>query len=142
MDHLVYLDFKAKELENIKSGKKTMIIRGATGRKLPHGRVEAGDVLYFAENNGSGIVKGKATVENAFSSEKLTPEASVQMVEDNQDKLMLNAAMKNRFGGKRYLVLIGIKDFQEIEPFKIDRSGYKNMDDWLPVEAIDTVRLR
>lgn len=34
MDNVVYLDFKAKELENLKSGQKTMIIRGAMGRKL------------------------------------------------------------------------------------------------------------
>ena len=35
MDHVVYLDAKAKELENLLSGKKTMVIRGAAGRKLP-----------------------------------------------------------------------------------------------------------
>ena len=35
MDNIVYLDFKAKELDNLIAGKKTMIIRGATGRKLP-----------------------------------------------------------------------------------------------------------
>lgn len=39
MDHIVYLDAKARELEKLLDGKKTMIIRGATGRKLPHGRV-------------------------------------------------------------------------------------------------------
>lgn len=37
MDHIVYLNRKAKELENLKSGTKTMIIRGAMGRKLPYG---------------------------------------------------------------------------------------------------------
>ncbi len=35
MDNVVSLDYKAKELENLESGKKTMIIRGAMGRKLP-----------------------------------------------------------------------------------------------------------
>lgn len=35
MDHVVYLDSTAKELELLLSGKKTMIIRGATGRKIP-----------------------------------------------------------------------------------------------------------
>lgn len=45
MDHGVYLDTQARELENLLSGPKTMLFRGATGRKLPHGRVQAGDVL-------------------------------------------------------------------------------------------------
>lgn len=74
MDNVVYLDFKAKELDNIRSGHKTMIIRGAMGRKLPYGRVNKGDVLYFIENNGDGVVKGKATVESVFNSDILTKE--------------------------------------------------------------------
>ena len=50
MDHVVYLDHKARELENLKNGKKSMIIRGAMGRKMPYGRVDKEDVLYFIEN--------------------------------------------------------------------------------------------
>jgi len=56
MDNVVYLDYKAKELENLKSGQKTMIIRGAMGRKFPYGRVNKSDILYFIENRGA--VKG------------------------------------------------------------------------------------
>jgi hypothetical protein len=62
MDHVVYLDHKAGELGNMVKGLKTMIIRGAMGRKLPYGRVNPGDVLYFIENNGEGMVKARATV--------------------------------------------------------------------------------
>ena len=45
MDHIVYLDTKAQELEKLLAGEKSMIVRGATGRKLPHGRVHPGDTL-------------------------------------------------------------------------------------------------
>jgi len=51
MDHVVYLDTKSKELEKIEDGSKTMIIRSATWRKLPHGRVNKWDILYFIKNN-------------------------------------------------------------------------------------------
>jgi len=37
------------------------------------------------------------------------------------------------------LVLIGITDFEKIEPFKIDGSKFGNMDDWLPVGNINDV---
>ncbi len=37
MDHIVYLNHKAKELENLRNGAKSMIIQGAMGRKLPYG---------------------------------------------------------------------------------------------------------
>jgi hypothetical protein len=36
MDHVVYLDASAKELDLLLSAEKTMMIRGATGRKLPY----------------------------------------------------------------------------------------------------------
>ncbi|MCP5061867.1 MAG: hypothetical protein GY936_05300 [Ignavibacteriae bacterium] len=140
MDNVVYLDYKAKEFENLKTGQKTMIVRGAMGRKLPYGRVNKSDVLYFIENKGDGLIKGKAIVENVFNSEKLTKEESLDIVEQNQDKLLLTSGLKKRFASKRYLVLITIKNFEEIEPFKIDRSDYGNMDDWLPVENIDKVK--
>jgi hypothetical protein len=46
MNSVVSLDHKAKEFENLKSGKKTMIIRGAMGRNLPYGRVIESDILF------------------------------------------------------------------------------------------------
>lgn len=142
MDNVVYVDSRAKELENLKSGKKTMIIRGAMGRKLPYGRVNISDVLYFIENKGDGIVKGKATVYEVYNSEQLTKEQSVELIEQNQDKLLLDSGLKKRFAGKRYLVLITIRDFEEINPFKIDRSEYGNMDDWLPVGDIEPIKVK
>lgn len=139
MDNIVYLDFKARELENLKSGKKTMIIRGAMGRKLPYGKVNPGDVLYFIENNGDGLVKAKAVVTKVFNSDQLTKSESENLVKQNQDKLMLDSGLIKRFSGKRYLVLISLDSFQYLEPFKIDRSQYSNMDDWLPVNDIRKV---
>ena len=56
MDHVVYVDAKAKELAEILNRNKTMIIRGAAGRKMPYGRVCQGDTLYLIENDGSGLV--------------------------------------------------------------------------------------
>ena len=34
-----------------------------------------------------------------------------------------------------------IKDVKEIKPFKIDKSNYGNMDDWLLIEKIDNVKI-
>ena len=140
MDHVVYLDAKAKELAKILNGEKSMIIRGAAGRKLPYGRVNENDVLYLIENDGSGLVKARAVVKSVFNSEKMVKEASVQLVEENQGQLQFTSTQIKRWAGKRYLVLIEIRDAEEITPFEIDKSDYGNMDDWLPVEQIDSVR--
>jgi len=141
MDHVVYVDAKAKEMERLIKGEKTMIIRGAAGRKLPHGRVNPGDMLYFINNNAEGQVKARATVKSVFNSDKMSKEESLAVVEQNQDKLQLTAAQVKRWAGKRYLVLVGVEDVVGVEPFAIDKSDYGNMDDWLPVSEIDAVKI-
>jgi len=137
MDHIVYLDYKAKELENLRSGRKTMLIRGAMGRKLPHGRIGENDTLYFAENNGDGLVKAKATAHKIFCSGKLSREESIALVDSFRDKLMLNTDLRKRFRGKRYLVLITLSNFTDIKPARFNRDAFGNMDDWLPVGRIE-----
>jgi hypothetical protein len=139
MDHVVYLDAKANEMENLLSGVKTMIIRGATGRKMPYGRVHPGDVLFFINNNAEGVVKAKGTVEEVINSDKMTNEESVALVEANQGKLQLSEAQFKRWAGKRYIVLIEVGEVETLTPFPIDKSDYGNMDDWLPVDNIESV---
>lgn len=139
MDHVVYVDAKAQELNKLLEGSKTMIIRGAAGRKLPYGRVETGDVLYLIENDGSGEVKAKAVVSDVLNSEKMEKAQSEALVAENQDALQLTPAQSKRWAGKRYLVLIGVQDVQSITPFTIDKSDCGNMDDWIPVEDIKKI---
>ena len=140
MDHVVYLDAKAKEFEKLIEGTKTMIIRGAAGRKMPYERVFEGDRLYFIRNNGEGAFIAKARVSFVYNSEKMTKEESIQLVDSYKEKLNLSSAQSKRWMGKRYLVLIEVDDLSEIEPFEIDRSKCGAMDDWLPVEDIDTMK--
>jgi hypothetical protein len=140
MDHVVYVDSKAHELEKLLAGGKTMIVRGAAGRKLPHGRVQAKDRLFFIENNGDGHVRASAIVSNVFNSEKLTEDQSADLLKSNQSKLQLTTEQIKRWAGKRYLVLIEVKDVTAIKPFTVDRSQYGNMDDWLLVEKIENVK--
>ena len=137
MDHVVYLDAKANELENLVKGNKSMIIRGASGRKLPHGRVIEGDILYFINNNGEGEVKARGIVSYVLNSDKLSEEESFETIIRNQDKLQLPDEQFEKWAGKRYLVLIGLDDIEEVKPFRIDKRNFTNMDDWLPVGKIE-----
>ena len=141
MDHVVYLDAKANEFDKLLLGKKTMIIRGAAGRKMPYGRVNVGDYLYLLENDGSGLVRAKAKVGSVFNSEKIDKDESIDLVEEHQDRLLLTDIQIKRWAGKRYLVLIEVDNVEVLDPFSIDKSDYGNMDDWLPVGDINRVKL-
>lgn len=140
MDHVVYLDNKSRELENLIKGNKSMIVRGATGRKIPHGRVNEGDVLYFINNNCEGEVNAKAVVATVYNTDRLSLEESFETIIRHQDKLQLPDKQFEKWAGKRYLVLIGVSDI--MEAFRIDKSNFTNMDDWLPVGKIDIVAIK
>ena len=141
MDHVVYLDSKADELGKLCRGEKTMLIRGATGRKMPYGRVHAGDILYLLENNGTGKVTAKVDVISVYNSEKMDRDQSVALVNENQAGLQLSNSQIKRWAGKRYLILIEVDNLCNLDPFRIDKSKYGNMDDWLPVEDITSVKI-
>ena len=140
MGHVVYVDARANELDALITGTKTMVVRGAAGRKLPYGRVFVNDTLYFIKNDGEGKVQAKAIVADVFQSEKMTEDESISLIEKNQDKLRLTEKQYKRWSGKRYLILIQVDKVDVIDPFVIDKSNYENMDDWLPVGNIDEVR--
>jgi hypothetical protein len=141
MDHAVYLDKKAGEADKLLYGSKTQIIRAATGRKLPYGRVFEGDTLYFINNDGSGKVFARAAVSSVLNSDKLDPQQCAALMKENQPFLQLSDDQIRRCSGKRYLVLITIENFKPLQPFLIDRSAYSNMDDWLPVGDIEKVKI-
>ena len=82
MVHLVYCDDKSKELNKILDGSKTMIIRGAAGRKIPHSRVFKDEILYFMEK-GTKKITAKAVVTDVQNYVKLIDE-SINFLDNNQ----------------------------------------------------------
>ena len=54
-----------------------MIIRGAMDKQTPYGEVSVGDIFYFIENNGDGLIRAAAEVDNVFTSGQLTEEESI-----------------------------------------------------------------
>ncbi|MDF2545067.1 MAG: hypothetical protein K0S47_4785 [Herbinix sp.] len=135
MVHLVYCDDKEKVLEKILDGSKTMIVRGAAGRKIPHSRVFEGEILYFMKK-GTGKISAAATVVNVQNYVKLTEDEIVKILEDNQSLLNLSNKQKERWH-KKCLCLVEFKDVKEIEPLEFDHQS--NMDDWLIIEKIEDV---
>ena len=135
MVHLVYCDDKEKVLEKILEGKKTMIIRGAAGRKIPHSRVFEGETLYFMKK-GSKKISAKATVESVENYVKLNDEEIIKAINDNQDRLNLSEKQKLRWH-KKALCLVGFKELQEISILDFEHQG--NMDDWMIIEKIEDV---
>lgn len=135
MVHLVYCDDKEKVLEKILSGTKTMIVRGAAGRKIPHSRVFEGETIYFMKK-GTGKISATATVVGVQNYVKLTDDKIAEALQNNQGKLNLSDKQMTRWH-KKCLCLVEFKDVKEIKPLEFDHQG--NMDDWLIIEKIEDV---
>jgi hypothetical protein len=142
MDHVVYLDAFAHELDALLKGRKTMIVRGGMGRKIPFGRVIIGDRLFFLENDGSGKVMARGKVTHIIQEEMLTPDQSRALIDVYQSDLQLSQKQLSRWRGKRNLVLIRVGQIEGIESFRIDRKKFHKMDDWFLVEDIEFAKKR
>jgi hypothetical protein len=119
MDHIVFLDSEANELENLIMGNKSMIIRGSSEQMILHGRVTSGDILYFIADREDNMVKAKGVVSFVLSSEELSCEESFEIIIKHQDKLQLPDKQFERIAGSKFLILIGLTGMEEVEPFHI-----------------------
>jgi len=135
MVHLVYCDDKEKDLEKIFEGTKTMVVRGAAGRKIPHSRVFEGETLYFMKK-GSKAISAKATVISVQNYVKLADDEIKRILADNQSKLNLTDKQINLWH-KKCLCLVEFTDVRKIDALEFDHQ--KNMDDWLIIEKIEDV---
>lgn len=139
MVHLVYCDNVGKKgekvLDKIVEGTKTMVARGAAGRKIPHSRVFEGEALYFMEK-GSGQITAKATVTSVQNYIKLEENEIDKVLSDNQCKLNLSEKQKERWH-KKCLCLVEFRGVKTITPLEFDHQ--ENMDDWLIIDKIEDV---
>ena len=139
MVHLVYCDNAGKKgekvLDKILAGTKTMVVRGAAGRKIPHSRVFEGERLYFMEK-GSASITATAVVKTVQNYVKLNDDEITKILENNQNKLNLSEKQQTRWH-KKCLCLVEFENVQKISPLSFEHQG--NMDDWLILNKIEDV---
>ena len=140
MVHLIYCDNTGKSgtrvLDKILFGTKTMIVRGAAGRKIPHSRVYENETVYFMEK-GSSLISAFAKVKSVQNLVKLSEDEINNTFEINKVKLNLSDKQRLRWH-KKCLCLVEFDRLEKIEtPLVFDHQG--NMDDWLIIEKIEDV---
>ena len=137
MVHLVYCDNAGKKgvrvLDKIIAGTKTMVVRGAAGRKIPHSRVFEGERLYFIEK-GSASITATAIVKSVQNYVKLSEEEITRILSENSGKLNLSDKQMVRWH-KKCLCLVEFENVEEIAPIAFEHQS--NMDDWLILKRIE-----
>lgn len=140
MVHLVYCDSSGKKqervLELILANRKTMVIRGAAGRKIPHSRVFENEILYFMEK-GTSSISAKARVTAVKNYVKLNDDEISKIINENNEKLCLTNKQKEKWH-KKCICLVKFNNVEPINPpLKFEKQA--NMDDWMILEKIEDV---
>lgn len=135
MVHLVYCDDKEKVLEKILDRKKSMVIRAAAGRKIPHSRVYESEKLYFMKK-GTAKITAMATVKKVQNYVKLSEDEINQVLSENQEQLNLSVKQQQRWH-KKCMCLVEFENTVKIEPLDFEKQ--MNMDDWLILDKIEDV---
>lgn len=138
MIHVAYCDDKEQVLEKIMNKTKTMIIRSAVGRKIPHSRVFKGEVIYLMKK-GTSKITAVATVKQVENYTKLTEEEINQVLLKHEAALNLSKNERKRWH-KQCICLVEIENIKPIDALDFDHK--KNMDDWLIIEKIEDVLVK
>lgn len=138
MIHIVICDNKYNELEKIINKERTILLRGAASRRIPHSRIFINDELYFVEK-GSNTAYYHAVVTNAESYSKLTSMELDDMFEKYNSSLNLCEEEITKWK-KKCLCIIEFDNLEKIEGLNI--PNYTNLEDWIMLNSLDELNNR
>lgn len=142
MNHLVFLDAQAGELEKILSGVKYMIIKDIDPEYSTAYAVSPGDSLYFLRNIDECDLRVKATVVRVlFFTKKLNEDLS-HYLKEMQPKLQLTEEQYNYWSAKKQVLLVEFESAQKIGVIHLALDEVKNKSDWIAFEAFSVLTSR
>jgi ASC-1-like (ASCH) protein len=142
MEHLAVMRKSWGLTQKILNGQKKIESRWYSVKYRPWDRIKAGETIYFKDSGEP--IKLKAEVSKVMQFANLTPNRVKEILNEyggdnglEKDKI---PEFFKRFKGKKYCMLIFLKNPQEIEPFEIDKSGFSAMSAWITVENISKIK--
>src|SRR5512137_1280245 len=100
MNHLVFLDRRAGELEKILSGVKTMLVKEFDPAQTTVYPINSGDSLYFLRDKDDCALRVKATVVRVLSFANRLDEELSHTLKSMQSRLQLTEDQYNYWSAK------------------------------------------
>ncbi len=140
MNHLVFLDARAGELEKILSGVKTMLVKEFDPAQTGAHPVSPGDSLYFLRDQDKCALRGKATVVRVLSFTNNSDEDLSQTLKAMQPRLQLTEDQYYYWSAKKRALLVEFDAAHKIDVIQIASQKISERSDWIAFEAFSLVR--
>ena len=139
MNHLVFLDAQAGELEKILSGVKTMLIKELDPAHTAAQPINLDDSLYFLRNNDDCAVRVKATVVRVLPTKERSDEDLAHVLKELQPRLQLTEQQYNHWSAKQRMLLVEFDSAQKITVIHIASKEITDHSDWIPFEEFSQI---
>ncbi len=136
MNHLVFLNAQAGELEKILSGVKTMLVKEFDPAQSTAQLVNPGDSLYFLRNKDDCAVRVKATVVRVLDFTNRLDEDLSHTLKEMQPRLQFTEGQYNYWSEKQQVLLVEYEAARKISAIQVaahkiaDRSGWIAFEDF------------
>lgn len=140
MNHLVFLDAQAGELEKILSGVKTMLVKESDPVLTPAHPVNPGDSIYFLRNPNECALRVKATITRVLSVTNSLEEDLSQVLKEMQPKLQLTENQFNHWSGKKQVLLVEFDSARKIEAIQLALNKVTDGSTWIAFEAFSLIK--
>ena len=134
MNHLVFLNAQAGELEKILSGVKTMIMKELNPAQPP---VSLGDSLYFLRDNGECAVRVTATVTRVLFLDNSADKDLSHTLKEMQPRLQLTEDQYNDWSARKQVLLVEFESAQKIGAIHVAPDKITDRSDWIAFEMVD-----
>ncbi len=139
MNHLVFLNAQAGELERILSGVKTMLVKELDPAQDAARPVRPGDSLYFLRDKDDCAVRVKATVVRVLYCAGGQAEDLSLILKELQPRLQLTEAQYNHWAAKQQALLVEFVSAQKISVIQVAPEKTADRSDWIALEDFSLV---
>lgn len=139
MNHLVFLDTQAGELEKILSGIKSMVVKEFNPAQPTAHPVCPGDNLYFLRDQGDSTVRVKATVVRVLSFTCKLEEDLSQPLKEMQPRLQFTEDQYNHWSAKQHFLLVEFECAQKINGINAASVQMSDPSDWITFDEINQI---
>ena len=134
MNHLVFMDAQAGDLEKILSGIKTMIIKEFDPAQPTMHPMSPGDSLYFLRNTDECTLRVKATVVRVLSLSNQSEEDLSQILKEMQPRLQFTEDQYNYWSAKKQILLVEFESAHKIDAIQVAPEKITDRSDWMAFE--------